>query len=58
MLSPWTPLHMMATSSRTNGFTDDDTLRLDWLPDEVLEGVLFEAGVAVGFSYATCCAAA
>ncbi|MEJ2737341.1 MAG: hypothetical protein P8189_27925 [Anaerolineae bacterium] len=30
--------------------TDDDTLRLDWLSDEVLEGVLFEARVAAGFS--------
>jgi hypothetical protein len=30
--------------------TDDDTLRLDWLSDELLEGVLFEARVAAGFS--------
>ncbi|MBN1125412.1 MAG: hypothetical protein JXA82_10425, partial [Sedimentisphaerales bacterium] len=30
--------------------TDDDTLRLDWLSDEVLEGVLFEARQAAGFS--------
>ncbi len=30
--------------------TDDDTLRLDWLFDEVLEGVLFEARQAAGFS--------
>jgi DNA-directed RNA polymerase specialized sigma24 family protein len=30
--------------------SDDDTLRLDWLSDEVLEGVLFEARVAAGFS--------
>ncbi|MCL7453312.1 MAG: hypothetical protein M8467_09710 [Anaerolineae bacterium] len=30
--------------------TDDGTLRLDWLSDEVLEGVLFEARVAAGFS--------
>ena len=30
--------------------TGDDTLRLDWLSDEVLEGVLFEARVAAGFS--------
>jgi DNA-binding CsgD family transcriptional regulator len=29
---------------------DDDTLRLDWLSDEVLEGVLFEARQAAGFS--------
>jgi DNA-directed RNA polymerase specialized sigma24 family protein len=29
---------------------DDDTLRLDWLSDEVLEGVLYEARVAAGFS--------
>jgi DNA-directed RNA polymerase specialized sigma24 family protein len=30
--------------------TDEDTLRLDWLSDEVLEGVLFEARQAAGFS--------
>ena len=30
--------------------SDDDTLRLDWLSDEVLEGVLFEARQAAGFS--------
>ncbi|MGD8794279.1 MAG: hypothetical protein PVF47_17140 [Anaerolineae bacterium] len=30
--------------------TDDDVLRLDWLSDEVLEGVLFEARQAAGFS--------
>jgi hypothetical protein len=30
--------------------TDDDTLHLDWLSDEVLEGVLFEARQAAGFS--------
>jgi DNA-directed RNA polymerase specialized sigma24 family protein len=30
--------------------TDDGTLRLDWLFDEVLEGVLFEARQAAGFS--------
>ena len=30
--------------------TDDDTLRLDWLSDEVLEGALFEARVAAGYS--------
>jgi len=30
--------------------TGDDTLRLDWLSDEVLEGVLFEARQAAGFS--------
>ena len=30
--------------------SDDDILRLDWLSDEVLEGVLFEARVAAGFS--------
>jgi hypothetical protein len=30
--------------------TDDDTLRLNWLSDEVLEGVLFEARQAAGFS--------
>jgi hypothetical protein len=30
--------------------TDDDTLRLDWLSDEILEGVLFEARQAAGFS--------
>jgi DNA-directed RNA polymerase specialized sigma24 family protein len=30
--------------------TDDGTLRLDWLSDEVLEGVLFEARQASGFS--------
>jgi hypothetical protein len=29
---------------------DDDTQRLDWLSDEVLEGVLFEARQAAGFS--------
>jgi hypothetical protein len=29
---------------------DDDTLRLDWLSDEVLEGVLLEARQAAGFS--------
>ena len=28
----------------------DQTLRLDWLSDEVLEGVLFEARRAAGFS--------
>jgi DNA-binding CsgD family transcriptional regulator len=28
----------------------DDNLRLDWLSDEVLEGVLYEARVADGFS--------
>jgi DNA-binding CsgD family transcriptional regulator len=28
---------------------DDDTSRLDWLSDEVLEGVLFEARQAAGF---------
>ena len=30
--------------------SDDDTLRLDWLSDELLEGVLFEARVVAGFS--------
>jgi DNA-binding CsgD family transcriptional regulator len=30
--------------------TDDEALRLDWLSDEVLEGVLFEARQAAGFS--------
>jgi hypothetical protein len=30
--------------------TDGETLRLDWLSDEVLEGVLFEARQAAGFS--------
>lgn len=30
--------------------TDNDTLRLDWLSDEVLEGVLYEARVVAGFS--------
>jgi DNA-binding CsgD family transcriptional regulator len=30
--------------------TDHDTLRFDWLSDEVLEGVLFEARVAAGYS--------
>jgi DNA-directed RNA polymerase specialized sigma24 family protein len=30
--------------------TDDNDLRLDWLSDEVLEGVLFEARQAAGFS--------
>ena len=29
---------------------DDETLRLDWLSDEVLEGVLFEARQASGYS--------
>jgi hypothetical protein len=29
---------------------DDDTLRQDWLSDEVLEGVLFEVRQAAGFS--------
>ena len=53
-LSLDTPLHdggelpneWLASSS----LTDDDTLRLDWLSDEVLEGVLFEARVAAGYS--------
>ena len=40
------PHEWLASSS----LTDDDTLRLDWLSDEVLEGVLFEARVAAGFS--------
>jgi DNA-directed RNA polymerase specialized sigma24 family protein len=30
--------------------SDDDTLRLDWLSGEMLEGVLFEARVVAGFS--------
>ena len=30
--------------------TDNDTLHLDWLSDEVLEGVLLEARQAAGFS--------
>ena len=30
--------------------TDDDALRLDWLSDQVLDGVLYEARVAAGFS--------
>jgi hypothetical protein len=29
--------------------TDDDTLRLDWLSDEVLEGVLFQARQTAGY---------
>jgi hypothetical protein len=29
---------------------DDEALRLDWLSDEVLEGLLYEARVAAGFS--------
>jgi DNA-directed RNA polymerase specialized sigma24 family protein len=40
------PHEWLASSS----LTDDDTLRLDWLSDEVLEGVLYEARVAAGFS--------
>jgi DNA-directed RNA polymerase specialized sigma24 family protein len=34
----------------SSSLADDDTLRLDWLSDEVLEGVLYEARVAAGFS--------
>ena len=30
--------------------TDDKALRLDWLSDEILEGVLLEARMAAGFS--------
>jgi DNA-directed RNA polymerase specialized sigma24 family protein len=40
------PYEWLAPSTLTN----DDTLRLNWLSDEVLEGVLFEARVAAGFS--------
>jgi len=40
------PHEWLASSS----LTDDDTLRLDWLSDEVLQGILFEARVAAGFS--------
>jgi DNA-directed RNA polymerase specialized sigma24 family protein len=40
------PYEWLAPSS----LTGDDTLRLDWLSDEVLEGVLFEARVAAGYS--------
>jgi hypothetical protein len=32
------------------GPTDDEILRLDWLSDEMLEGVLLEARVVAGFS--------
>ena len=41
------PPHEWLTPSTS---TDDDTLRLDWLSDEVLEGVLLEARQAAGFS--------
>jgi DNA-directed RNA polymerase specialized sigma24 family protein len=34
----------------SSSLADDDTLRLDWLSNEVLEGVLYEARVAAGFS--------
>jgi hypothetical protein len=37
--------------------TDDNTQRLDWLADEVLEGALLEAHLAAGYSDATSCAA-
>ena len=40
------PHEWLALSTPTN----DDTLRLDWLSDEVLEGVLFDARVAAGYS--------
>jgi len=38
--------------------TDGEAVRLDWLSDEVLEGVLFEARQAAGYSNATCSGAA
>lgn len=34
----------------SSSLSDDDRGRLDWLSDEVLEGVLYEARVAAGFS--------
>jgi DNA-binding CsgD family transcriptional regulator len=40
------PHEWLALSTPTN----DDTLRLDWLSDEVLEGVLYEARMAAGYS--------
>jgi len=40
------PHEWLAPSTRTG----DDTLRLDWLSDEIREGVLFEARVAAGYS--------
>lgn len=48
------PLHDVGDSPHErlapSTLTDDDTLRLNWLSDEVLEGVLFEARVAAGYS--------
>ena len=53
-LSLDTPLHdggeLPSEWLASSSLTDDDTLRLDWLSDEVLEGVLFEARVAAGYS--------
>ena len=53
-LSLDTPLHdggeLPSEWLASSSLTDDDTLRLDWLSDEVLGGVLFEARVAAGYS--------
>ena len=52
-LSLDTPLHdggELPSEWLASSSLNDDTLRLDWLSDEVLEGVLFEARVAAGYS--------
>jgi DNA-directed RNA polymerase specialized sigma24 family protein len=53
-LSLDTPLHVGGELPHewliSSSLADDDRGRLDWLSDEVLEGVLYEARVAAGFS--------